>query len=84
MKGEIERRLTGSLIAFENGEACSYGLFNVQARGCARVSGAELRESAVLAAAFVRRCVVEIKTATPYGVEFEAQLPWLCARTSRQ
>ncbi|MBE6925936.1 MAG: translational GTPase TypA [Ruminococcaceae bacterium] len=33
MKGEIERRLTGSLIAFENGEACSYGLFNAQERG---------------------------------------------------
>ena len=33
MKGEIERRLTGSLIAFETGEACSYGLFNAQDRG---------------------------------------------------
>ncbi len=33
MKGEIERRLTGSLIAFESGEACSYGLFNAQERG---------------------------------------------------
>ena len=33
MKGEIERRLTGSLIAFETGEACSYGLFNAQERG---------------------------------------------------
>ena len=32
-KGEIERRLTGSLIAFETGEACSYGLFNAQERG---------------------------------------------------
>ena len=33
MKGEIERRLTGSLIAFETGDACSYGLFNAQERG---------------------------------------------------
>ena len=33
MKGDIERRLTGSLIAFETGEACSYGLFNAQERG---------------------------------------------------
>ena len=32
-KGEIERRLTGSLIAFETGDACSYGLFNAQERG---------------------------------------------------
>ncbi len=33
MKGEIERRLTGSLVAFETGTACSYGLFNAQERG---------------------------------------------------
>ncbi len=33
MKGEIGRRLTGSLIAFETGQACSYGLFNAQERG---------------------------------------------------
>ncbi len=33
MKGEIERRLTGSLIAFESGEACTYGLYNAQERG---------------------------------------------------
>ena len=33
MKGEVERRLTGSLIAFESGDACSYGLFNAQERG---------------------------------------------------
>ena len=33
VKGEIERRLTGSLIAFESGEASSYGLFNAQDRG---------------------------------------------------
>ena len=33
MKGDITRRLTGSLVAFETGEACSYGLFNAQERG---------------------------------------------------
>ena len=33
MKGEIERRKTGSLVSFETGEACSYGLFNAQERG---------------------------------------------------
>ena len=33
VKGEIERRLTGSLIAFETGDASSYGLFNAQERG---------------------------------------------------
>ena len=33
MKGEIERRQYGSLISFETGDACSYGLFNAQERG---------------------------------------------------
>ena len=33
VKGEIERRLTGSLISFESGEACTYGLYNAQERG---------------------------------------------------
>lgn len=32
-KGEIERRNTGSLIAFESGEAVTYGLYNAQGRG---------------------------------------------------
>lgn len=32
-KGEIARRNTGSLIAFETGEANTYGLFNAQERG---------------------------------------------------
>ena len=32
-KGEIERRKTGSLVAFEEGESCGYGLFNAQDRG---------------------------------------------------
>ena len=32
-KGEIARRATGSLVAFETGDATSYGLFPVQERG---------------------------------------------------
>ncbi len=32
-KGDIERRHTGSLIAYETGEAVTYGLFNAQDRG---------------------------------------------------
>ena len=32
-KGNIERRNYGALIAFENGEACQYGLYNAQERG---------------------------------------------------
>lgn len=32
-KGELSRRSTGSLIAFETGEAVGYGLFNAQDRG---------------------------------------------------
>jgi len=33
LKGGIERRKTGSLVAFETGEACTYGLFNAQEHG---------------------------------------------------
>lgn len=32
-KGDIETRSTGSLIAFETGEAVTYGLYNAQERG---------------------------------------------------
>lgn len=32
-KGEFSRRSTGSLVAFETGEAVTYGLFNAQGRG---------------------------------------------------
>ena len=32
-KGNIERRNFGALIAYENGEACQYGLYNSQDRG---------------------------------------------------
>ncbi|MBQ3494560.1 MAG: translational GTPase TypA, partial [Clostridia bacterium] len=32
-RGEIDRKEYGSLIAFENGEAITYGLFNAQERG---------------------------------------------------
>ncbi len=33
VKGEIQRRNTGSLVAHETGEAVTYGLFNAQERG---------------------------------------------------
>ena len=33
VRGNIERRSTGSLIAFEAGESVTYGLFNAQERG---------------------------------------------------
>ena len=33
MKGEVSRRLTGSLVSFETGESVGYGLFNAQDRG---------------------------------------------------
>ena len=32
-KGDIDQRLTGSIIAHETGEATGYGLFNTQSRG---------------------------------------------------
>ena len=32
-KGDIARRNTGSLIAWETGEACAYGIWNAQERG---------------------------------------------------
>ena len=32
-KGEISRKTVGSLVAFETGEAVTYGLFNAQGRG---------------------------------------------------
>jgi len=33
MKGDLSRRSTGSLVAFETGESITYGLFNAQDRG---------------------------------------------------
>ena len=38
MKGEVKRRSTGSLIAFETGEAVAYGIFNTQDRGTMFIS----------------------------------------------
>jgi GTP-binding protein len=32
-KGDLSRRNTGSLVAFETGESITYGLFNAQERG---------------------------------------------------
>lgn len=39
--------------------------------------GMELQEAAVLAAGFVEKCIASTRECTPYGVEFETQLPWL-------
>ena len=33
MKGEIQRRTSGSLVSFETGESVTYGLYNAQERG---------------------------------------------------
>ena len=33
MKGDIQRRASGSLVSFETGESVTYGLFNAQERG---------------------------------------------------
>ena len=38
MKGEIVRRSTGSLVAFETGEAVAYGLYGAQERGVLFIS----------------------------------------------
>lgn len=40
-KGEITKRFTGSLIAYEEGECTSYGIYNAQDRGPMFVSPAE-------------------------------------------
>ena len=49
IKGEIERRQTGSLVAFETGEAVTYGLFNAQQRGALFiVPGTEVYEGMVV------------------------------------
>ncbi len=40
-KGDIAYRQQGSLIAFENGEAVTYGLFNAQERGVLFISAGE-------------------------------------------
>ncbi len=41
------------------------------------LAGRDFFRSAELAADFVRQCIAETKEATPFGVAFESQLPWL-------
>ena len=41
------------------------------------MAGKPVREAATLAARFVERVVAETEAVTPFGPEFEAQLPWL-------
>ena len=48
-KGDIRRRDTGSLVAFESGEAVTYGLFNAQGRGTLFIgSGTPVYEGMVI------------------------------------
>ncbi len=48
-KGDIQKRVTGSLIAFEAGEAVGYGLFNAQERGPLFISpGTQVYEGMVV------------------------------------
>ncbi|MBE6882992.1 MAG: translational GTPase TypA [Ruminococcaceae bacterium] len=37
-KGDVQRRFTGSLVAYETGEAVTYGLYNAQERGTLFIS----------------------------------------------
>lgn len=41
VKGEIVKRFTGSLVAYEEGEATSYGIFNAQDRGAMLIGPGE-------------------------------------------
>ena len=48
-KGEFSRRSTGSLVAFETGEAVTYGLYNAQGRGTLFISpGTQVYEGMVI------------------------------------
>ena len=48
-KGDLPRRSTGSLVAFETGEAVTYGLFNAQGRGSLFITpGTEVYEGMVV------------------------------------
>ena len=48
-KGEISKRSTGSLIAFETGTAVTYGLFNAQERGTLFIgAGTEVYEGMII------------------------------------
>ncbi len=49
MKGEISGRQRGSLIAFENGDSVTYGLFNAQERGTLFIgAGVEVYEGMIV------------------------------------
>ena len=49
MKGEVKRRNTGSLVAFETGTALAYGLWNAQERGALFISpGAAVYEGMIV------------------------------------
>ncbi len=48
-KGPIEHRLTGSIVAYETGDATGYGLFNTQSRGRLFIApGTEVYEGMII------------------------------------
>ncbi len=49
----------------------------------AMVKGASLWDSSVMAAQFVERVVDHTPKASPFGADFETQLPWLMKQTQR-
>ena len=50
-KGEIPKRITGSLVAYETGKAVTYGIFNAQERGQMFItSGTEVYEGMIVGA----------------------------------
>lgn len=57
-KGEIQYRKQGSLIAFEAGEAITYGLFNAQERGTLFIGA--WRKSIIQVMLLVRQVVLKI------------------------
>ena len=44
------------------------------------MTGLDTENAAILAAEFVAKCISGTREVTPWGVEFEAQLPWLWQR----
>ena len=55
-KGDLNRRNTGSLVAFETGESVSYGLFNAQDRGALFIGpGVKVYEGMVVVSVPSRR-----------------------------
>lgn len=80
---------TGFHLATRQGEVFSYqvpviprsfhgtgDLFSAVITG-GILTGLSTRDAAVLAAGFVEKCISSTREITPFGVDFEDQLPWL-------